>query len=262
MRTFRLAPLLALPLLIVACSTAPIAPTASPSIVLSASPSAAPTVVASAPPTVTPTAEPSAPPTAPPTPVPTAPPTVEPTEPPTAIPTAAPTAPPTASPTADPSPAPTADAGALDPSLSDAGIVARVTLSGDSRGFDRDGTYDVIAVSDDGSYCSFTFDGEEYQAIAYDLGTDPEQVQRLSVTIPWDAIPEADGETTGVDGRVSFDFNAESFFGMTYTGDASHEDEGSSTIDVNRAGQTLAFAFDATTWDDATFSGQAVCATL
>jgi hypothetical protein len=245
MRTFRLAPIVALPLLIVACSTAPIAPTAPPSVVPSASPSAAPTAAPTAPPTATPTDLPTATPTAPPTPEPTAPPTA-----------------PTSTPTVEPSPEPTNGTGDLNPSLSDAGIVARVTLSGDSRGFDRDGTYDVIAVSDDGPYCSFTFDGDEYQAIAYDLSTDLEQVQRLSVTIPWDAIPESDGDTLGVEGRVSFDFNAESIFGMTYTGDASHEDEGSSTIDVDRAGQMVTFSFDSTTWDDATFSGQLVCATL
>ncbi len=70
-----------------------------------------------------------------------------------------------------------------------------------------------------------------------------------------------DGDITDVDGRVSFDFNAESIFGMTYTGDASLENEGVATIDVNRAGDTFTFTFDATTWDDATFSGQMVCAT-
>jgi len=137
--------------------------------------------------------------------------------------------------------------------------VARVTLSGDARGFDRDGTYDVTGVSADGSGCSTTFDGEDYQAVAYDLSTDLDQVQRLSVTVSSDAIPEADGDTVDVSGRVSFDFNAESIFGMTYTGDASQEDEGSSTIDVNRVGETVTFSFESTTWDDATFTGQLVC---
>lgn len=64
----------------------------------------------------------------------------------------------------------------------------------------------------------------------------------------------------GVDGRVSFDFNAESIFGMTYTGDASQDEEGSSTIEINRVGETITFTFDSTTWDDATFTGRLVCA--
>ena len=187
----------------------------------------------------------------PPTDVPTAAPTVEPT----ASPTAAPTTPPTA----EPSPEPSSGTGGLDPSLSDAGIVARVTLTGDSRGFERDGTYEIIAVAADASGCSFTFDGDECQAVAYDLSTEIDQVQRLSVTVPAEAIPESDGDTTGVDGRVSFDFNAESIFGMTYTGDASQDEEGSSTIEINRVGETIDFTFDSTTWDDATFTGQLVC---
>jgi len=187
----------------------------------------------------------------PPTDVRTAAPTVEPT----ASPTAAPTTPPTA----EPSPEPSSGTGGLDPSLSDAGIVARVTLTGDSRGFERDGTYEIIAVAADASGCSFTFDGDEYQAVAYDLSTEIDQVQRLSVTVPAEAIPESDGDTTGVDGRVSFDFNAESIFGMTYTGDASQDEEGSSTIEINRVGETIDFTFDSTTWDDATFTGQLVC---
>ena len=186
----------------------------------------------------------------PPTDVRTAAPTVEPT----ASPTAAPTTPPTA----EPSPEPSSGTGGLDPSLSDAGIVARVTLTGDSRGFERDGTYEIIAVAADAS-CSFTFDGDECQAVAYDLSTEIDQVQRLSVTVPAEAIPESDGDTTGVDGRVSFDFNAESIFGMTYTGDASQDEEGSSTIEINRVGETIDFTFDSTTWDDATFTGQLVC---
>jgi len=228
MGPFRLAPLLTVPLLIVACTTAPAAPTTAPS----AAPSAAPTNV----PTVAPSV--------------------------TAVPNGEPTGQPTSAPTAEPSPEPTGDGGNLDPSLSDAGIVARVTLSDDSRGFERDGTYDIIAVSEDGSYCSFTFDGEDYQAVAYDLSTEVEQVQRISVTIPWDSIPEGDGDTRDVDGRVSFDFDSESFVGMTHTGDASQENEGASTIDVDRVGEKLTFTFDSTTWDDATFDGQLVCATL
>ncbi len=138
--------------------------------------------------------------------------------------------------------------------------VARVTLTGDSRGFERDGTYEIIALAADASGCSFTFDGDEYQAVAYDLSTEIDQVQRLSVTVPAEVIPESDGDTTGVDGRVSFDFNAESIFGMTYTGDASQDEEGSSTTEINRAGETITFTFDSTTWNDATFTGQLVCA--
>ncbi len=240
MRTNRLVPLLALPLLLAACNTGAIQPSAAPSAPPSSPPSAAPTDA----------------PTEAPTDAPTDAPTTEPTAPPTEIPTGEPTAPPTV----EPSTEPTNGTGELDPSLSDAGIVARVALSGDSRGSDRDGTYEVIAVDADGSGCSFTFDGDEYQAVAYDLTTDPDQVQRLSVTVPADAIPESDGDTSGVDGRVSFDFNAESFSGLTYTGDSSAEDGSSSTIDVNRSGETLTFTFDSTTWDDATFTGQLVCA--
>ncbi len=244
MGPFRLAPLLTVPLLIVACTTAPAAPTTAPSAALSAAPTNVPTVAPSV------------------TAVPTMEPTGQPTSASTAAPTAPPTAAPTTPPTAEPSPEPTGDGGNLDPSLSDAGIVVRVTLSDDSRGFERDSTYDIIAVSEDGSYCSFTFDGEDYQAVAYDLSTEVEQVQRISVTIPWDSIPEGDGDTRDVDGRVSFDFNSESFVGMTYTGDASQENEGASTIDVDRVGEKLTFTFDSTTWDDATFDGQLVCATL
>lgn len=39
-------------------------------------------------------------------------------------------------------------------------------------------------------------------------------------------------------------------FGMTYTGDASQEDEGASTIASHGAGETITVTFGSTTWDD------------
>lgn len=192
-------------------------------------------------------------PTTPPsTPVPSSPPiaTVVPS---TETPSAAPG-------TATPSTAPSTEPGAsLDPSLSDAGIVARVTLTNDTRG-GRDGTHDIIGLGSDGSSCSFTFEGDEFIAVAWYTAAPNGQIHSFGITVAAADVPAEDGSTTDIaDGGVSFDFKSSSGFGTSYTG-ATRDNESSATIDVTRAGTSLTFDFDGVTYDGVNFAGQMICA--
>ncbi len=162
--------------------------------------------------------------------------------------------------TAEPTTAPSAGPGAsLDPSLSDAGIVARVTLTNDTRG-GRDGPHDVIGLASDGSDCSFTFEGDEFIAVAWYTAAPNGQIHRFGITVAATDVPAEDGSTTDiVDGGVSFDFKSESGVGTQYTGNATRDNEGSATIDVNRAGTSLTLDFEGVTYDGVTFAGQMIC---
>ena len=180
--------------------------------------------------------------------------------------TTAPTSPVTAPPqtseaTAAPSVGPTSGPSAsLDPTLSDAGIVARVTLANDSFG-QRDGTYDVVGLAADASDCSPTFEGDEYIAVAWHDDAPIGQIFRFGVSVAADDVPDADGTVTGVtDGGVSFDFVSETGVGTQYSGNSTVPNSGSSTIDVTRSGSSLTFDFEAVTFAGATFSGQMICA--
>ena len=88
-----------------------------------------------------------------------------------------------------PAPSPSAPAatpqGTLDPSRSDAGVVARVTLVNDTSG-NRTGTYDVIGVLADGSECSPSFDGTEYSAVAWVSAAPNGQIHRFSISVDRD----------------------------------------------------------------------------
>jgi hypothetical protein len=77
--------------------------------------------------------------------------------------------------------------------------------------------------------------------------------------VPTASVPRSDGRSEDIDGRASFDFVSESGFGTTYSGDAP-DDDGRASIDVNRLGVLLSFAFEGVTWDDVAFEGQLVCA--
>ena len=159
-------------------------------------------------------------------------------------------------------PATVAPGSTLDPSLSDAGVVGRMTLSGDQRFEGRDGTYDILGVDADGSYCSVGFDGEEYTAVAYHYAAPEGQIRHMFVVVPSSTIPAGDGESVqGIpDGRAGADFASESGFGTLYYGDATEPDEGTSTINVTRVGEGLVFEFEGVTWDNVAFSGEMRCA--
>ena len=159
-----------------------------------------------------------------------------------------------ATPQVTPPPLPT-----LDPSRSDAGIYGRVTLDNDSRA-DRNSVYDIYGVVADGSECSGAFEEPDYTVAAYDDGAADGYVRRLGITVAATDIPDSEGEKTHVtNGGVSFDFASQTAFGTTYSGNATRENEGSSTIDVTRSGAGLAFDFSGVTYDAVTFSGQLVC---
>jgi hypothetical protein len=175
--------------------------------------------------------------------------------------TTAPTeVPPTAAPaTFAPTTAPSAS---LDPSLSDAGVVGRVTISNDTRS-GRDGTHDIVGVAADGSDCSLSWEGDEYTAVAWYDDAPDGMIHQMAVTIAADEVPDVDGESTMdiTDGRVYIDFVSESGFGTAYSGDSTEEGEGSVTIDVTRVGEGLVFDFhDGVTWDEVRFAGQMACA--
>ena len=176
----------------------------------------------------------------------------------TSTPATAPTGEPaTLVPTSAQSQAPTAS---LDPALSDAGIVARVTLSNDSGG-GRDGTHDIYGVADDGSECSGSFESPEYIVVAWHDDAPNGQIHRFGITVAADDVPTSDGSTTGiVDGGVSFSFASESGLGTQYTGNATRENEGSVTIDVTRSGDSLTFDFAGVTSNAVNFAGQLICA--
>ncbi len=158
-------------------------------------------------------------------------------------------------------PAPSADPGApLDPSLSDAGVVARVAISNDQRSTSRNGPHEIIGVEEDASDCSLSFDGTKYSAVAWHDDAPDGDIFRFSVTVPADTIPDADGSSADISGRVSFDFMSQAGFGTLYTGDASDDDSGSAAVSVTRLGERLDFAFEGVTGDDVSFAGQLVCA--
>lgn len=171
----------------------------------------------------------------------------------------------TAEPTAEPpTEAPSLAPGAsLDPLLSDAGVVGRMTIDGAERdpGEPRNGTHDVIGAATDGSSCTTSFDGAEYAAVAYDTTAPAGSIRQMFVVVPAEAIPAAVGETSLdiADGRAGADFGSETGFGTLYYGDATEPDEGSATIDVTRYAYGLVFDFEGVTWDGVTFSGQMVC---
>jgi len=172
------------------------------------------------------------------------------------------TPPATATPTEAATEAPTVAPGSsLDPSASDAGVVARVTITNDTRG-DRDGTHEIIGIADDGSYCSSDFSEPTYTAVAWYDDAPNGKIHRFSVSVPLEDVLEEDGTVSDItDGRVSFDFVSESGFGTQYDGDASDTDHPSSvTMDVVRSGDGVAFSFQGTTWDDVNFEGQLICA--
>lgn len=171
-----------------------------------------------------------------------------------------------AAPSTPPSNAPATNApttgpdGSLDPSLSDAGIVARVTISNDTRG-GRDGTHDIIGLAEDGSECSGAFEEPEYIVVAWFDDAPNGQIHRFGITVAATDVPAADGSTTDVEnGGVSFAFASESGLGTQYTGNATRENEGSVTIDVTRAGTSLAFDFEGVTSAGVNFVGQMICA--
>lgn len=147
----------------------------------------------------------------------------------------------------------------LDPTLSDAGIAARVTVTNDARA-NRDGTYDIYGVDEDGSECSGAFE-DDYLVVAWYDDAPDGHIRRFSVRVAHEDVPSSDGATTDItDGGVSFDFSG-GFIGTTYTGSATREDEGSATIDVTRSGDSLTFDFEGVTNDGVNFVGQLICAT-
>jgi hypothetical protein len=170
----------------------------------------------------------------------------------TPSPTTAPTA--TATPTSQPSQA----SASFDPTKSDAGVSAVVTISNVTRG-DRNGTFTIYGVAADGSDCSYSFDGTEYGAVAWFDAAPNGQIHHFSVTIPASDVPAAAGSKTGISGRVSLDFVSPSGFGTTYSGDASETNSGQSTINVTRTSNSLTFDFTGTTWDNVKFAGTMVC---
>ena len=165
----------------------------------------------------------------------------------------------------EPSSAPTAGisvppGASLDPTQSDAGIAARVTITNDTRA-GRDGTYDIYGLDEDGSECSGAFE-DDYLVVAWYDDAPDDQLRRFSVSVEKEDIPAEDGSTTAIThGGVSFDFaGAIMGSGVTYTGNSTVENEGSSTIDVTRSGVSLTFDFEAVTRDGVNFSGQLICA--
>jgi hypothetical protein len=147
----------------------------------------------------------------------------------------------------------------LDPTQSDAGIAARVTISNDTRG-GRDGTHDIYGIAGDGSECDGAFENG-FVVVAWYDGAPQGTIRQFSIGVEKDDVPEEDGTTSGIeDGRVSFDFASETGVGTRYTGDAASDGQGSSTIDITRAGSTLTFDFDGVTFAGVQFTGQLMCA--
>jgi hypothetical protein len=188
----------------------------------------------------------------------------------TPVATAQPTTPPvterpaTETPTEAATEAPTVAPGSsLDPSASDAGVVGQVTISNDTRA-NRDGTYEIIGIADNGfgSGCTYSFEGDELTTVAwYDAAPDG-QIHQMATTIKSDDVPTADGESnTGIsDGRVYIDFVSETGFGTAYTGDPTDPEHGGSvTIDASLSGDVLTLAYVGKTWDLVDYSGQMLC---
>ncbi len=180
---------------------------------------------------------------------------------------APPTTGPTTSATARPSVEPSPKAirtpipgSSLDPSLSEAGVAGRLTIPDDSRN-GWSGTHEILGLAEDGSDCDFSFDGNEFTAVAwYDSAPDG-MLHQMSVTIGTDYVPANDGEQRmGInDGSIYADFVSESGFGTAYVGATSKGDGSSSSIDATLKGDTLVFSFTGTTWDGIEFSGQMMC---
>jgi hypothetical protein len=172
----------------------------------------------------------------------------------------------TAEPTVEATAEPTIDPDVLDPGLSDAGVVGRVTITGDSRlDVSRDGTYDVIGVAADGfgSDCSYSFDGEEFTAVAYNDSADSEQIRHMAVTVAASNIPEGDETVSGIeDGRVYMEFMTEEFFGSAYRADTADDDRTSVTINVTRSGDEVTFDYSGFTWDQVDLTGSMVCGSV
>jgi hypothetical protein len=179
-------------------------------------------------------------------------------------------APPTDAPATDapPTEAPPTDAPAtpsegLDPSLSDAGVVGRITINGEERdpGRPRNGTHDIIGTAADGSSCGPSLVDDGYTAVAWHYESGESNVRQMFVVVPVDAVPATDGTTEDItDGRAGADFNSETGFGTLYYGDVTRESQGHALIDVTRIGDLLIFDYEGVTWDDVSFSGQMICA--
>jgi hypothetical protein len=150
----------------------------------------------------------------------------------------------------------------LDPSQSDAGIVGRVTIPNDTRD-ERSGTHLIIGREGHGfgTDCSYTFEGDEFIAVAYNDDAQNGQIYQMSVSVPTDSMPANDGEQRAdiTNGVAYVDFRSESGLGTAYTG-ATEREDGTSTIDISVADDLIFFSFEAVTWDDIAFSGQMVCA--
>lgn len=147
----------------------------------------------------------------------------------------------------------------LDPTKSDAGIAARLTISNDTRG-GRDGTHDIYGVAGDGSECDGAFE-DGFVVVAWYDDAPQGTIRQFSIGVEKDDVPEEDGTSSGIEGgRVSFDFASETGVGTQYTGDAAGDDEGSSTIDITRAGSSLTFDFEGVTFAGVEFTGQLICA--
>ena len=168
---------------------------------------------------------------------------------------------PSAGATAESTAAATAGTGVLDPSQSDANVVGRVKITNDERGH-RDGTYDIVGVKDDGfiSGCSYSFEGDEFTAVAFYDAAPEGQIHQMAVVVSSDNIPDGDDTVTGIeDGRAYIDFVSESGFGTAYVGEPENDDRTSVSIDVTRSGDLLTFDYDGLTWDQIPFTGQMVC---
>lgn len=178
----------------------------------------------------------------------------QPTPPPatTAAPSATPSAPPSASPSS---------AASLDPSLSDAGVVGRVTITNDTRA-GRDGTHDIVGVAADGSSCGISFDGDYLVAVAWYDDAPEGQLRQMGVSVRIDDVPTDDGAVSSgiTDGNVAADFASANGIGTQYSANNVSDERTSSTIDVTRRGAGLVFDYVGTTWDAIPFSGQLVCA--
>jgi hypothetical protein len=165
--------------------------------------------------------------------------------------------------TAPPTDAPATPSEGLDPSLSDAGVVGRITINGEERdpGRPRNGTHDIIGTAADGSHCAPSDIDDGFTAVAWHYESGENNVRQMFVVVPLDAVPAADGTTTDItDGRAGADFNSETGFGTLYFGDATRENEGHARIDVTRIGELLVFDYEGETWDGISFTGQVICA--
>lgn len=151
----------------------------------------------------------------------------------------------------------------LDPSLSDAGVVGRVTIANDTRN-GWTGTHEIIGLASEGSDCSYSTEGDEFTALAWHGSAPDGMIHQMAVTVPTDEMPSNDGEQRAgiADGRVYIDFVSAGGFGTAYSGDATTGDAGSVTLAVSQSGSTLTFTFTGTTWDAIDFSGQMICAAM